>query len=152
MADPGSIEGLSFEYLYSERIVFAVRTGHPLLAVNPFQLAMIQDFQILMPPPDSVIRPTVERLLTAHGVGPIRDDVETVSNAFGRSYTRITDAVWIISEGVVASDLTDQQLAPLPVDTAETLGPVGLTTRAGTSLSPAAQILIQSIRDVAAAG
>ena len=25
MADPGSIEGLSFEYLYSERIVFAVR-------------------------------------------------------------------------------------------------------------------------------
>ena len=40
----------------------------------------------------------------------------------------------------------------LPVDTAETLGPVGLTTRAGTSLSPAAQILIQSIRDVAAAG
>lgn len=151
MADPGSIAGLSFEHLYSEKIVFAVRAGHPLLGAAHFQLAMIRDYQVLMPPPDSVIRPTVDRLLTAHGVGPIRDDVETVSNAFGRSYTRITDAVWIISEGVVASDLAEHQLLQLPVDTAETLGPVGLTTRAGTSLSPAAQILIQSIRDAASA-
>ena len=151
MADPGSIAGLSFEHLYSEKIVFAVRAGHPLLDAAHFQLAMIRDYQVLMPPPDSVIRPTVDRLLTAHGVGPIRDDVETVSNAFGRSYTRITDAVWIISEGVVASDLAEHQLLQLPVDTAETLGPVGLTTRAGTSLSPAAQILIQSIRDAASA-
>ena len=151
MAEPEAITGLSFEHLYSEQIVFAVRIGHPLLGIEPFRLAAIQDFQILMPPPDSVIRPTVERLLTAHGVGRLRDDVETVSNAFGRSYTRMTDAVWIISRGVVASDLADAHLTVLPVDTAETLGPVGLTTRAGTSLSPAAQILIQSIRDAAAA-
>ncbi|MEO7221681.1 MAG: pca operon transcription factor PcaQ [Devosia sp.] len=149
MADPESITGLSFEHLYSEQIVFAVRVGHPLLSVETFRLTMIREFQILMPPPDSVIRPTVDRLLTAHGVGRLRDDVETVSNAFGRAYVRLSDAVWIISKGVVASDLSDGQLALLPVDTAETLGPVGLTTRAGTSLSPGAQILMQSIRDVA---
>lgn len=151
MADPETISGLAFEHLYSEQIVFAVRVGHPLVSAGAFELPMIRDFQILMPPPDSVIRPTVDRLLTAHGVGQLRDDVETVSNAFGRSYTRITDAVWIISKGVVSADLDDGHLAVLPVDTAETLGPVGLTTRVGTSLSPAAQFLTQAIRDVAAA-
>ncbi len=150
MADPQAIAGLAFEYLYSEQIVFAVRPGHPLLDSGAFRLAMIADFQTLMPPPDSVIRPTVERLLIAHGVGRLRDDIETVSDAFGRTYTRTTDAVWIISKGVVAADLTDGTLALLPVDTAETLGPVGLTTRAGATLSPAAQMLVQSIRDVVA--
>lgn len=150
MADPDAIAGLAFEHLYSEQVVFVVRTGHPLLATPDFSLPMIQDFQTLMPPPDAVIRPTVERLLTAHGVTTLRDEVETVSNAFGRGFTRRTDAVWIISGGVVADDVADGLLTLLPVDTAETLGPVGLTTRVGTSLSASAQSLIQSIREVAA--
>jgi len=31
--------------------------------------------------------------------------VETVSNAFGSGFTQISDAVWIISEGVVSEDI-----------------------------------------------
>lgn len=150
MADPDAIAGLAFEHLYSEQVVFAVRAGHPLLAETAFDLPMIEAYQTLMPPPDSVIRPTVERLLIGHGVTRPRDEVETVSNAFGRSFTRMTDAVWIISGGVVAEDVAQGQLALLPIDTAETLGPVGLTTRAGLALSPSAQMLVQSIRDVVA--
>lgn len=150
MADPSAIAGLNFEHLYSEQIVFAVRVGHPLLAAEPFRLPMIEAYQTLMPPPDSVIRPTVDRLLIAHGVTRLQDDVETVSNAFGRAFTRQSDAVWIISGGVIAADLEEGQLAILPVDTAETLGPVGLTTRNDMALSPSAQMLVQSIRDVVA--
>lgn len=151
MADPDAIAGLAFEHLYSEQVVFAVRAGHPLLTEKVFDVPMIEAYQTLMPPPDSVIRPTVERLLIGHGVTRLRDEVETVSNAFGRSFTRMTDAVWIISGGVVAEDVAQGYLALLPIDTAETLGPVGLTTRAGLTLSPSAQMLVQSIRDVVAA-
>jgi len=150
MADPDAMTGLAFEHLYSEKVVFVVRLGHPLLGVKHFELAMIEPYQTLMPTPDSVIRPFVQRLLLAHGVSNVRDEIETVSNAFGRSFTRYSDAIWIISEGVVAEDVADGQLALLPVDTAETLGPVGLTTRTDTSQSFAAQALIQAIRDVAA--
>ena len=150
MADPDAMTGLAFEHLYSEKVVFVVRPGHPLLGVKHFELAMIEPYQTLMPTPDSVIRPFVQRLLLAHGVSNVRDEIETVSNAFGRSFTRYSDAIWIISEGVVAEDVADGQLALLPVDTAETLGPVGLTTRTDTSQSFAAQALIQAIRDVAA--
>lgn len=147
MAEPNAIEGLAFEHLYSERIAFVVRSGHPLLGMPAFQLSMIARYPVLMPPPDAVIRPTVERLLTAHGVVSLQDEVETVSDAFGRSFTRMTDVVWIISRGVVADDVADEHLALLPVDTAETLGPVGVTTRTDTSLSAGAEVLIGAIRN-----
>ncbi len=150
MADPDAMLGFSFEHLYSERVVMVVRPGHPLLGQRKFNLSMIEPYQTLMPTPDSVIRSLVDRLLLAHGVTNLRDEVETVSNAFGRSYVRQTDAVWIISEGVVAEDVADGQLALLPVDTSETTGPVGLTTRTDTTQSLAATAFMQAVRDVAA--
>lgn len=150
MAEPEAMLGLSFEHLYSERVAIVVRPGHPLLAERNFNLTMIESHQLLMPTPDSVIRRLVDRLLLANGVTNIRDEVETVSNAFGRSYVRQTDAIWIISEGVVAKDVAEGQLALLPVDTSETTGPVGLTTRIDTSQSLATTGFMQAVRDVAA--
>jgi LysR family pca operon transcriptional activator len=150
MADPDEIAGLSFEHLYAERVVFVVRTGHPLLKLRRFALKAIESYQVLVPPPGAVILPSVERLLTAHGVTALRNDIETVSNAFGRRYTLTTDAVWIISEGVVADDVAEGNLAILPVDTSETMGPVGLTTRSGETLGYGMERLVEAIRQVAA--
>lgn len=150
MAEPEMMIGLAFEHLYSERVVMVVRPGHPLLSVAEFNLGLIEPYQVLMPTPDAVIRHHVDRLLLAHGISNIRDEVETVSNAFGRSYVRQTDAVWIISEGVVAKDVEENQLALLPVDTRETMGPVGFTTRADTIPTLAATALMEAVRAVAA--
>ncbi len=149
MADPGAMVGLAFEHLYFERVAFVVRAGHPLLQERDFSLASIEKYQVLMPTPDSVIRPFVDRMLVGHGIGAVRDEVETVSDAFGRAYVRQSDAIWIISQGVVEDDVTRGQLALLPVDTGETLGPVGFTTRAETVQSLAAAALMQAVRDIA---
>lgn len=150
MADPSEIAGLSFEHLYAERVVFVVRRDHPLLKRRRFALKAIEEYQILFPPPGSVILPSVARLLTAHGVSRLRDDIETVANAFGRRYTRSTDAVWLISEGVVAQEVEEGHLALLPVDTSETYGPVGVTTRSGEKLDDGSELFMQHIRQVAA--
>jgi LysR family pca operon transcriptional activator len=149
MADPAAMLGLSFEHLYFERVAFIVRAGHPLLSERNFSLTMIEQYQVLMPTPDSVIRPFVDRMLVGHGIGTVRDEVETVSDAFGRAYVRQSDAIWIISQGVVEDDVARGQLALLPVDTSETLGPVGFTTRADTVHGLAAAALMQAVRDVA---
>jgi LysR family pca operon transcriptional activator len=89
-------------------------------------------------------------MLVANGVTQLRDEVETVSNAFGRAYVRQTDAIWIISEGVVAEDVADGHLMLLPVDSSETTGPVGLTTRTDMVSTLAAESLKQAVRDAAA--
>ena len=55
--------------------------------------------------------------------------IETVSGAFGRVYTRESDAVWIISRGVVMNELAEGRLVRLPFETGLTRGPVGLLRR-----------------------
>lgn len=149
LADPELMTGLSFEHLYSERVAFVVRPDHPLLDAKPFDIAKVASYTVLMPTEGSIIRPLVDRFLIMHGIATIPDQIETVAMAFGRRYVRMTDAIWIISRGVVADDIDDGLLVELPVATEATTGPVGLTTRADTPPSLPAVMLMQTIREAA---
>ncbi|WP_416358115.1 pca operon transcription factor PcaQ [Aureimonas phyllosphaerae] len=149
MGEPETMTGLVFEHLYSELIVFAVRAGHPL-AGRTLRPETVLPFDVLLPPPGSVIRPTVDRLFAAANLPAPPRVVETVSLAFSRAYILATDAIWLISEGVVLEDLQRGVLDQLTVDTSRTQGPVGITMRAGDTPSPAAAILLQELRNVAA--
>lgn len=150
LAAPEKMTGFSFEHLYSEQVVFAVRTGHPLLSPAQSAFSHLGDYPVLMPTRASIIRPFVEHFLIANGIPGLPNQIETVSDAFGRAFVRASDAIWIISAGVIASDIADGTLAILPIDTSETKGPVGLTMRAGSVPSLPLSILIQTIREAAA--
>jgi LysR family pca operon transcriptional activator len=102
-----------------------------------------------MPTRASIIRPFVESFLIANGVASLPNQIETVSDSFGRAFVRASDAVWIISSGVVAMDVADGLLAFLPIDTSETKGPVGLTMRTDAIPSLPLSILMQTIREAA---
>jgi LysR family pca operon transcriptional activator len=151
LAAPELMVGLNFQHLYTERVVFVVRKGHPLLRTRHFDFASIRDYTVLMPTKGSVIRPFVERFLIAHGIADIPVEIETVSDSFGRAMLRQSDAVWIISEGVVALDREAGELDVLPIDTAETRGAVGLTTRSAEPQEPAVNLFAQGVRDTVAA-
>jgi LysR family transcriptional regulator, pca operon transcriptional activator len=149
LAGAERMAGFSFEHLYSEQVVFAVRTSHPLLAGGKSLFAELGRYTLLMPTRGSIIRPVVENFLIANGVASLPIQIETVSDAFGRAFVRDSDAIWIISHGVVARDIADGVLAPLPVDTGETKGPVGLTVRTDAIPSLPLSILMQTIREAA---
>ncbi|MEL6680685.1 MAG: LysR substrate-binding domain-containing protein, partial [Pseudomonadota bacterium] len=134
LGEPDTMQGISFTQLYTEEVAFVVRAGHPLLGAP--DLRALPDWPVLYPPPGAAIRPLVERLLIATGVGPLPNRIETVSGGFGRAYTRGSDAVWIISGGVVAREVADGTLMRLPFETALTAGPVGLMTRPDLPASP----------------
>ncbi|MEP9400045.1 pca operon transcription factor PcaQ [Mesorhizobium sp. KR2-14] len=150
LAAPEKMTGFFFEHLYSEQVLFVVRAGHPLLKGGQDVFERLGDYPVLMPTRGSIIRPFVERLFITNGVAAIPTEIETVSDSFGRAFLRQSDAVWIISAGVVADDLKAGTLAALPVDTGETRGPVGLTMRTDTPPSPAFSILLKTIREAAA--
>lgn len=135
---PDTMQGISFTQLYEERVVFVVRSGHPLLAEPDLQ--RIGEWQVIYPPEGSAIRPLVDRYLIAHGVGDLENRLETVSGAFGRVHTRRSDAIWIISSGVVANEIADGHLVALPFDTSITRGPVGLMHRPDEVQSPQSQV------------
>ncbi|MGO4439426.1 pca operon transcription factor PcaQ [Rhizobium sp. RAF56] len=149
LAAPDKMTGFSFEHLYSEQVLFVVRSGHPLLSSAGAVFHTIGDYPVLMPTRASIIRPFVEQFLITNGVASIPNQIETVSDAFGRAFVRASDAVWIISAGVVAADIEDGVLVALPIDTAETRGPVGLTMRTDGVPSMPQAILMQTIREAA---
>lgn len=150
LAAPEAMKGLAFEHLYSERIALVVRPDHPLLQQKEFRVADIGAYQMLLPPSGSIIHPTVERYLVTHSIQPTRGEIETVSDAFARSYLLRTDAIWLISEGVISEDVKKGLLSTLPADTGDTPGPVGLTTRTDTELPLPARLLVQALRDIVA--
>ena len=73
-----------------------------------------------------------------------------MSTALGRGKVLGNHAVWNNSEVEVAQEIDAGPLALVPVDTRDTWGPVGLTTRVGTALSTPAEALADTIRAVAA--
>lgn len=147
LAGAERMAGFSFEHLYSEQVVFAVRPGHPLLSAGKALFAELGHYTLLMPTRGSIIRPVVENFLITNGVASLPSQIETVSDAFGRAFVRDSDAIWIISNGVVARDIADGVLAALPIDTGETKGPVGLTMRTDSIPSLPLSILMQTIRE-----
>lgn len=147
LAAPELMAGLSFSHLYTEPVVFAVRHGHPLLAARGFDFARIRDYTVLMPTQGSVIRPFVERFLIAHGIGDLPVEIETVSDSFGRAMIRQSDAIWVISEGVVAPEIEAGEIDILPIDTSETRGAVGLTIRAGVPEVPGGALLAACLQE-----
>lgn len=150
MADRELMSGLEFERLFSERIVFAARSGHPLAKGRGASLPRILDYTVLLPPSGSIIRPETDRLLLAHGIGEIPDVIETVSPVFSISYLKSTDAIWIISRSVVRAEIASGALVELPFDTGATFGPIGLTTRMGGLPSLAASRVVDALRRSAA--
>jgi LysR family pca operon transcriptional activator len=147
MADPADMLGLSFEHLYSESAVAVVRNGHELLSRAQIDVSVVTDYDVLMPPPDALIYPLISRLFLAHGVVDHKRKIETVSDAFARAYVRSTDAIWFISEGVVANDLAENQLVALPFDLKETVGPLGFTTRTDVGPTLVATTLMRLVRE-----
>ncbi len=146
LGDPDGMLGLTFEHLYSEHVSLVVRKDHPLTKKPNFKLSMIADYTVLTPPDYAIIRPWVDRLFLLNEVPVLPNRVETISTAFGRRFTEEGDAVWIISNGVVAHDILAGTLVELPVDARATLGPVGLTTRVADPPTPVALALMEAIR------
>jgi len=152
LAAPENMTGFFFEHLYSEQVLFVVRSGHPLLQPGQDVFARLDEFPVLMPTRESVIRPFVDRLFITNGMTAPATEIETVSDSFGRAFLRQSDAVWIISAGVVANEIGSGAFVALNVNTDETKGPVGLTMRTDIAASPAFSILLQTIREAARQG
>jgi LysR family pca operon transcriptional activator len=148
LADPERMVGLSFEQLYGEPLVVAVRGGHPLHdgAGLPARLA---DFPLVLPPFGTLIRQAADSLLAAWGTAPVSSYVETLSVSVGRALALENDAVWFVPSGAVEYDLRHGTLTLLPLPSAGSDEPVGLILRTDTQPSVPGRALIDAVRRAA---
>ena len=152
-AEPAHMLGLSFEHLYADPLVLAVRPGHPLLAQAALKagvLAGLQGFTVILPTQGTAIRHTADGFFLTRGLALPARTIETLSVSIARGYALQSDAVWISPLGAVRPDLDSGALLQLPVSMAGTEELVGLTLRADMAPTPAQQALIANIRLLAA--
>ncbi|OKL45692.1 pca operon transcription factor PcaQ [Pseudovibrio exalbescens] len=148
---PENMQNLTFEPLYRESVVFAVDASHPLAGDAQVSVDQLGAYPVLMPSADSIIRPFVDRLFIEQGIPEPQNAIETVSDSFGRAFTRAHMAIWIISRGVISAEIQSGQFVELPIDTSSTRGSVGLVVRSDQSLGPASQFFADILKNLAAA-
>ncbi|WP_411880486.1 pca operon transcription factor PcaQ [Polaromonas sp. YR568] len=152
-AEPAHMLGLSFEHLYADPLVLAVRPGHPLMARDDLKadlLAGLQAFTVILPTQGTAIRHTADSFFLTRGLAPPARTIETLSVSIARGYALQSDAVWVSPLGAVRPDLDSGALLQLPVSMAGTEELVGLSLRADMAPTAAQQALIANIRLLAA--
>lgn len=140
--------GVSFHQLYTEEVVIACRSGHPILGhVRPE--TEIADYPVIMPPRGAMIASSVERYLTSIGLPELRGIFETVALPIGRKLVARSDALWFISQGVVADDVADGGLACLALASPILSGPVGISVTRAAPINAARATFFDALVKVA---
>lgn len=147
MPQPAEMAGLTFEFLYEEPIIAAVRADHPSRA-SPIS-EILQRHPVILPTRESIIRATVDVYLAQSGLADLRPAVETSTLALGRGILFATDAIWFISQGVVEAELAAGQLAAIPLGATYLSGAVGMTVLQGMSVPGELQRLMDLSRRAA---
>jgi len=83
LGKPDTMIGLSFQQLYSERVVAVANPDSPAVTVT--DAAALAGFRVLYPPKDSAIRPLVARMLIAQGVPLFQGATEGAVGIMSRS-------------------------------------------------------------------
>lgn len=121
--------GLRFDHLYEDPVALVSRAGHPML--GGATEAALAACPLILPPRDALIRPGVEAYLLGRNLSPRQPAFETAALAVGRGILAGSDALWFISQGVVADEVDQGRMTLWPTGSAALAGAVGLTRRQG---------------------
>jgi len=149
MDDPAAMEGLWFESLGPEPLLFAVRTGHPLARAS-VGLADAVAWPLVVPALGSIPRHSLESLLARHGLSLPRGCLETADAYLGSLVTRTTDSVWAAPTSAIKRLAGEGALAILPIATQGTEEPIGLLRRADRALSTPTEAFAREVRGIIA--
>jgi LysR family pca operon transcriptional activator len=152
-AEPVHMLGLTFENLYAEPLVLAVRPGHPLrhdATLSAYPLVHLPAFTLMLPLQGTAIRLAADNFFVARGLSQPLRTVETLAVSVARSYTTNSDAVWLTPASAAQADLDAGVLCALPVSMHGTEELVGLTMRADSTTNDAQHMVMTAVRQLAA--
>lgn len=144
------MEGMSFEQLYTENLMFVTHHSHPLAqragAVEPHDLL---GEMMIVPLLGTIIRKEMDKFLAARGITRFERQVESVSFEFFRRFIIENQSVACAPLGAVRQELEAGTLVDLGIEGEELVGSVGITTLADRELPTEAKIFIDHARAAA---
>lgn len=149
LSEPERLQGLTFEHLYAEPLIVAVRPDHPLRRKRRPTPAHLAVHDWILPLADTMIRHNADSWLQSQGVVPQGMVFETLSVSLGRELAASSDALWFTPLGAAEADLERGVLVRLPLTLAGTEEPVGWLMRSDAQPSPALQAVRAAVREQA---
>ncbi|MES1161520.1 MAG: LysR substrate-binding domain-containing protein, partial [Rhizobacter sp.] len=162
LSDPELMAGLSFEPLYAEPMVIALRPGHALaparraakttratLKLPAPALAAIGAHPLVLPPAGTLIRQVADNFLRRHGITAQAGVVETLDTSLARALVLRSDNLWFTPRGSVQADIDAGTLLRLDVNLTPDEA-VGLMLRTGPAAGATVQSFVGAVRAHAA--
>lgn len=142
-------KNLATEDLFGDRLAFIVRTGHPLQGQTNLTLSDLNDYGWVLPNKRTPARQLFQEVLDKNNVSQPEHSVETSSLSTIRGLLIESDRIALLSEHQIYYEKKYGILSSLPIELADTHRPIGVTMRAKTRLSPAAQLFLHALRKIA---
>ncbi len=140
---------ITTEQLFEDRLAIIARSNHPLMDKASIQLKDLQGLQWVLPARNTPARMLFDETMRQHNMEIPEHAVQTSSLSMVRGLLLDSDRVALLSEHQIHYDKEFGVLSALPVELAETYRPIGITMRAHTQPSPAAQLFLDELRTVA---
>ena len=148
--EPGyAAPDLETEPLYAEPMALVAGPTHPLAGPSPVAWADLAAAAWVVPPPWASSRVKLHQLFFAQGLQPPVDVVETASFLVALSLMRQRPALGFWAQSVAVHAQAEGFVVRLPVEVPIELPAVGLITVRGRLRTPAAEQLMQCLREAA---
>ncbi len=141
---------VSQEKLYDERVVVVSRVRHPLQKKKRIQFSDLMRFGWILPPIETSLRRQLDTLFLDRDQGMPGCIVESVSYLSNRELLMSSDMIGVFPKHVIDRDVSTGALSPLSWTPPIPLSPVGVSYRKGKGLSPASNLFLTELREVAA--
>lgn len=149
VADSAVASELHFEPITDEPHCLIVRNGHPLLAAGDVPLAELGRQTWIVPPAGSIVRDRITALFLSRGLDSPEETVSTMAVPVITTLLMGSDMVAPMSVALVQPYLDSGLLAVLPVDLNLRMDVYGIITRRQHQLSPAAEAMLETLRELA---
>jgi DNA-binding transcriptional LysR family regulator len=148
--DTGLTAELNFEPITDEPHSLIAAAGHPLAGRSDLQLAELAGVPWVLPPAGSILRDRLTAMFLSQGLEPPAEIVETMALPVVASLLTGSRMVAALPEELVRPYLDAGVLTVLPFDLGLRMDLYGIITRKKHRLSPGAETMLATLREVAA--
>lgn len=142
--------GLVTESLFEDELAVIARAHHPLAGAGRLTLKRLLGYGWVLPVRGTPARQLFDECLATHRCPEPAQVIETSSMALIRGLLLESDRLALLSRHQVHYEEKAGMLTVMPIRLAGTYRPIGITRRGHTTPSPAAQVFIQTLREMAA--
>jgi DNA-binding transcriptional LysR family regulator len=144
-------DDVTFEPITDEPHSLVARAGHPLAKRDDIQLTDLANQAWIMPPAGSIMRDRLTAMFLSQAIDLPAEIVETMSVPVITALLTGSDMIVALPLEMVKPHLDFKMLTVLPFDLNVRMDVYGIVTRRKHRLSPGAQAVLETLREVAAA-